>query len=71
MRRLLTLAFVCSAGLVGGCGDDAPECKQVISTCTDPCDIECDAGEEIGCVGPDYGDYDIGDNERCCICTSE
>ena len=36
--------------------------------CVDDCNIECGSDEEVACVGPDFGPYDIGENERCCIC---
>ena len=56
------------AGLCGCGGDSVPECKQVISSCTQSCSISCTAPEEVACVGPAFGDYDIGPNQRCCIC---
>jgi hypothetical protein len=69
MRTNGIRAFGLVAGLLlCSCGDDVPECKQVLSSCVDPCNISCSAGEEVACVGPDFGDYDIGENERCCIC---
>ena len=66
MMRHLTILCIALASF--GCGDDFPVCKEVINTCVDPCDITCDQGEEEACVGRDFGDYDIGENERCCIC---
>ena len=56
--------------LAAACGDDegAPACEAVVSSCAAPCNVTCGAGKEVACVGPDYGDYAIGDDQRCCIC---
>lgn len=72
MLRRLVLGVVIGLGAaLSGCGDGTPECKQVLSSCTESCNISCGSGEETGCVGPDFGDYDIGASQRCCICVSE
>ena len=47
--------------------DGVPECRQVVSSCTDTCEITCPAGTQEACAGPGYG-FDIGENERCCFC---
>jgi len=68
MHRGRIFGFAWAPLLALSCGDGAPECKQVISSCVNACNITCAPGEEEACVGPDFGDYDIGQNERCCIC---
>ena len=55
-------------GACGGDGSEAvPECLQVVSSCTDMCEITCAAGTQEACAGPDRG-FDIDEDERCCFC---